>query len=160
MVILSYWSPNGPDTLLGTVDREIHRSSLSLEGLHLGGEMSTCDWGTDAKELHTLLLEQEAGVGWGQRRGETSTGGVCRQLGWEVGRQQDQTEGGSHKDLTLDPPIVGRSQELTVGAPPAGESTGLMPSAGIGAHPVWLRKESADFLHPSVGWTWTQPGLT
>lgn len=100
--------------------------------------MSVCDRGTDARELHTLLLEQEAGAGWGRRRGETSTGGVCRQLGWEVGRAAGPdrrfTQGFDIRSTRC-----GRRQELTVGAPPAGEPTGLMPSAGIGAHPVWLR---------------------
>lgn len=53
-----------------------------------------------------MLWEEEAGAGR-VGGGETPRGGVCKQLGWAQGEQQDQTEGGSYRDLALDPPVVG-----------------------------------------------------
>ena len=47
--------------------------------------------------------------------------------------------------MSVDSPISG-GQEPIVGAPPAGELTGLLPSAGIRARAVWLKIESAVFF--------------
>lgn len=99
-----------------------------------------------------MLREQEAGQGRvREKEGRPPTGGVCRHLGWGLRRTAGPHRRRFTQGFNIRSIHCGRRQELTVGTPPAGEPTGLMPSAGIGAHPVWLRIESAAFLHQLGG---------